>query len=92
MDLPPGDYTITLKKEGYRDAEEKVSLWEGPIIMNIVLGRSGGVTVQTTTAVPTSSPTPTTPIPAPTKATWPIAALILAFVVTGQLLYTRRQP
>jgi len=91
VDLPPGDYTITLKKEGYLDAEEKVSLGVSSIEITKILEPSGSATVQTTTATTTSVPPPTTTLPAPTQSSWPITALILAFVAVGGLLYSGRK-
>jgi hypothetical protein len=91
VDLPPGDYTIVLKKEGYLDGEEKVSLREGPVEISKILERSGNPTVQTTTAPATSSPTAVPPSPSPTKAPWPVIALIFSLVAAGVFLSSHRQ-
>lgn len=92
VDLPPGDYTITLKKQGYLDAEEKVSLREGSVEINTILKPFGNATVQTTTtAAVTSSTTPPPPSPSPTKTSWPVVSLFIALCVTTMIIYPGRK-
>ena len=92
VDILPGDYTITLKKEGYRDSQEKVTLREGgEAEITRALESSGIIITQSTTATITSSPTSLTPPPTTMKAPWPVIALIFSLVAVGISLYSRRK-
>ena len=87
-DLAPGDYTLTLQKDGYASYISVVQVIEGQTLpITAVLS---GVPTQPPTPVSTSTPVQTqTPMPAPTRAGLP-AMVVLLGIVAGMFCISRR--
>jgi len=86
--LTPGEYTLTLQKEGYASYISVVQVIEGQTLpITAVLA---GLPATPATPVPTATPIPTqTPVPAPTRAGLPVTIILLG-LAAGLFCVSRR--
>jgi hypothetical protein len=86
--LTPGDYTLTLQKDGYASYISVVQVIEGQTLP--ITAVMSGVPTQPPTTVSTSTPVPTqTPMPAPTRAGLPVMVVLLG-IAAGMFCISRR--
>nr|WP_319538388.1 PEGA domain-containing protein [uncultured Methanospirillum sp.] len=86
--LTPGEYTLTLQKEGYASYISVVQVIEGQTLpITAVLS---GLPATPATPVPTATPIPTqTPVPAPTRAGLPVTVVLFG-LIAGLFCVSRR--